>query len=151
MIADILAQRHRYSGLCSRFDAAFAFLELLPAGAALGRHDIDGDNCFALVQTYSSKPLAQAKFEAHRKYIDIQFIQSGAETLLWAPLSALTVTTEPYVEERDVAFFATPSQFTPLTLKTGEFAIFYPTDGHAPCLECGMASEVRKVVIKVRV
>jgi YhcH/YjgK/YiaL family protein len=151
MIADTLAERRRYSSLSPRFAAAFDFLEQLPGDVALGRHDLDGDNCFALVQTYTTKPLAQAKFEAHQQYIDIQFIQSGTETLLWTPLSALTVTTQPYAAEKDVAFFATPSQFTPLILRAGEFAIFYPTDGHAPCLECGTANEVRKVVIKVRV
>lgn len=151
MIADTLVQRHRYTSLSARFDAAFAFLEQLPADIAPGRHDLDGDNCFALVQAYTTKPVSQAKFEAHRKYVDIQFVQSGVETLLWTPLAALTEATEPYIDEKDIAFFATPSQFTPLTLKTGEFAIFFPTDGHAPCLECGAASEVRKVVIKVRV
>ena len=118
---------------------------------ALGRHDIDGSNCFALVQTYTTRSLEQAKFEAHRQYIDIQFLQAGRETLLWAPLSQLTSVTEPYNEAKDVEFFATPSQVTPLALQAGEFAIFYPADGHAPMLVCHSASEVRKVVVKVRV
>jgi len=151
VIADCLTQRLRYTSLSSRFGAAFEFLEQLPADVALGRHDIDGDHCFALVQAYTTKPLAEARFEAHRKYIDIQFIQSGHETLLWAPLSLLGEATEPYLEEKDVAFFGTPGHYTPVCLQTGEFAIFHPTDGHAPCLECGPAKEVRKVVIKVQV
>ena len=112
MIADTLAQYHRYTSLSPRFAAAFNFLERLPADAALERHEIDGDNCFALVQAYNTKPLAQAKFEAHRKYIDIQFIQSGRETLLWSPLTALMETTIPYTHDTDVAFFATPAQST---------------------------------------
>jgi len=151
MIADTLDQIHRYQTLSPRFPAAVEFLKHLPADIALGRHDIDGDHCFALVQSYTTKPLAQAKFEAHRKYIDIQFIQAGREVLLWSPLAALTQVTQPYVEEKDVVFFATPPQVTPVSLGAGEIAIFFPEDGHAPGIECGGAAEVCKVVIKVQV
>jgi len=150
MIADTLCQIHRYQALSPRFPAAFEFLKKLPADIALGRHEIEGDNCFALVQAYTTKPLAQAKFEAHKKYTDIQFIQAGRETLLWSPLAALTQVTQPYAEEKDVAFFAMPPQVTPVNLRAGEFTIFFPEDGHAPGIECAGMTEVRKIVIKVR-
>ena len=151
MIADTLAQHSRYHILSPHFAAAFKFLENLPAQPQLGRHDLDGDNCFALVQTYTSKPLAAAKFEAHRKYLDIQYIQSGCETILWTPLTGLTQVTEPYVAERDIAFFATPPQWTPLQLCAGQFAIFCPEDGHAPGVEYDGPVNVLKTVIKIRV
>lgn len=151
MIADTLGQCGRYACLSPRFAAAFGFLKNLPAGLPAGRHGLDGDNCFALVQDYTTKPPAQAAFEAHRKYADIQFIQAGRETLLWAPLVALTQVTKPYLEEKDIAFFAAPPASTPLNLQAGEFAIFFPEDGHAPGLECGGPCAVRKIVIKVRV
>jgi YhcH/YjgK/YiaL family protein len=150
MITDTLAHSHRYLSLSSRFAAAFAFLQQLSPTQPDGRCDIDGDNCFALVQTYQSKPLPQAKFEAHRQYTDIQFIQAGREYILWAPLATLTQVTEPYVAERDIAFFANPPQWTTINLCPGDFTIFFPEDGHAPGVECYGQSEVRKVVIKVR-
>lgn len=150
MITDTLAQCRRYSKMSPRFAAAFEFLEKLPARQPDGRHDLDGDNCFALVQTYTTRPLAEAKFEAHRQYIDIQFIHAGRESILWSPLAALTQVTGPYVAERDIAFFANPPQWTPIRLHAGQFTIFFPTDGHAPGIECDGATEVRKVVIKVR-
>jgi len=150
MIADTPVLSHRYLSLSPRFAAAFEFIKKLPADQPLGRVDLDGDNCFALIQSYNTKPLAQAKFEAHKKYIDIQFIQAGRETLLWSPLSALTETLEPYVAEKDVAFFGVPSLVTPINLRAGDFTIFFPEDGHAPGIECGGSVEVRKVVIKVR-
>jgi YhcH/YjgK/YiaL family protein len=150
MIADTLAQCGRYVSLSPRFAAAFEFLRKLPADQPLGRVDLDGDNCFALVQAYNTKPLNEGKFEAHRKYIDIQFIQAGRESLLWVPLAALRETTQPYSDEKDVAFYATPSRTTSINLSAGEFTIFFPEDGHAPGIECGGAGEVRKVVIKVR-
>ena len=151
MILDQLNQSHRYHGLSSRFAAAFEFLQKLPANAPDGRQDIDGDDCFALVQGYVTKPVAQAKFETHRRYIDIQFIQAGRETILWAPLTTLTEVTQPYAAEKDVSFYGTPAQVTPIQLCAGKFAIFFPEDGHAPCLELNGPAEVRKTVIKVRV
>ena len=150
MIADTLAKYRRYKNLSPRFAAAFEFLAKLPAGQPDGRCDIDGDNCFALVQSYTTKPLAQAKFEAHRQYTDIQFILAGCEALLWSPLAALTQVTEPYAAERDIAFFANPPQWTPVHLAAGQFTIFFPEDGHAPGIESAGPEAVRKVVIKVR-
>ena len=151
MIADTLSQCRRYIALSPRFAAAFEFLRQLPADQPLGRHELDGDHCFALVQTYATKPLAEAKFESHRKYIDIQFLQAGSETLLWSPLAALTKITEPYDAARDITFYAPPPQVTPINLRAGEFTIFFPEDGHAPGLEYSGPTEVRKVVIKISV
>ena len=150
MITDTLAQSHRYHSLSPHFAAAFEFLRRFTAAQPDGRCDIDGDNCFALVQSYASKPLALAKFEAHRQYTDIQFIYAGQESILWAPLATLTQVTEPYVAERDVAFFANPLHSTAINLHAGDFTIFFPEDGHAPGVQYNGSSEVRKVVIKVR-
>lgn len=150
MITDLLAESHRYHSLSPRFAAAFEFLHKLPASTPDGRCDIEGDDCYALVQSYVSKPLAQAKFESHRRYIDIQFIQAGCESILWSPLATLPQVTSPYVTERDIAFFANPPHWTAINLTAGLFSIFFPEDGHAPGIESGGPCEVRKVVIKVR-
>ena len=151
MIADTFSQCDRYAAHSPRFAAAFEFLRKLPADQPPGRVVLDGENLFALVQSYKTNPLAGAKFEAHRKYVDIQFIQSGCETILWSPLAALTEIVQPYDAAKDIAFFATPQFVTPVHLRAGGFAIFFPADGHAPGIECGAAVEVRKVVIKVSV
>jgi biofilm protein TabA len=150
MITDTLELCHRYASLHPRFAAAFEYLKKLPADQPLGRHEIDGDNCFALTQSYTTKLAADGKFESHEKYIDIQFIQTGAETLLWAPRATLKVT-QPYNAEKDVAFYAMPARTTPVNLVAGEFVIFFPEDGHAPGIEFGSAATVRKIVIKIRV
>ena len=151
MILDTLAQWPRYQHLAPRLDLAFRFLETLPANQPLGRFELDGDRCFALVQTYTTRPVADGKFETHQQYLDIQFIQAGRETILWAPLATLTHVTQPYAPEKDIAFFANPPDCTPLRLAAGWFAILFPADGHAPCLEWDAPAIVRKVVIKVRV
>lgn len=151
MITDVLAQSARYNILHPLFARSFEFLKTLPASQAPGRYDIQGDDCFALVQGYNTKPVAQAVFEAHRKYIDIQFIQAGRETIFWAPLSSLPQVTQDYSSERDIAFFAAPQHAEAIHLRAGGFVIFFPEDGHAPGVECAGATEVRKAVIKIRV
>jgi YhcH/YjgK/YiaL family protein len=151
MVLDILANAGRYESLNSRFAKAFAWLRTMDGTQELGRHDIDGDHCFALVQTYESKPIEKAKFEAHRKYIDIQFIHSGRETILWAPLDTMKEETMAYSDEKDAALWKLTAGTTPLHVSAGHFAILWPEDAHAPCIEWDKPEQVFKVVVKVAV
>jgi YhcH/YjgK/YiaL family protein len=151
MVLDILANAARYESLNSRFAQAFAWLRTMDGTQELGRHDIDGDHCFALVQTYESKPIEKAKFEVHRKYIDIQFIHSGRETILWAPLDTLKEETMAYSDEKDAALWKLTADTTPLHVSAGHFAILWPQDAHAPCIEWDKPEQVFKVVVKVAV
>ena len=151
MVHDTLDNAARYEALSPRFAAAFAYLRTVDGTQPLGRHDIDGDNCFALVQTYATKPLEAAKFEAHRKYIDIQYIHSGRETILWAPLAIMQEETMAYTEAKEAALFKLVPDRTELHLGPGHFTILYPQDAHAPCVEWGTPEQVFKVVIKVAV
>jgi biofilm protein TabA len=151
MILDTLDNSARYESLNSRFAKAFAYLRTVDGTQPLGRCDIDGDHCFALVQTYETKPVERAKFEAHRKYIDIQFVHSGRETILWAPLAAMQEETMAYNEEKEAALWKLIPDVTPLHMSGGHFAILYPQDAHAPCTEWDKPEQIFKVVIKVAV
>lgn len=151
MVLDTLANAARYESLNSRFAKAFAYLRTVDGTQELGRHDLDGDHCFALVQTYETKPVEKAKFEAHRKYIDIQFIYSGRETILWAPLATMKEETMAYSDEKDAALWKLTPDTTPLHVSAGHFAILWPQDAHAPCIEWEKPEQVFKVVIKVAV
>lgn len=151
MILDTLDNAARYASLNSRFAKAFAFLRTVDGSQALGRHDLDGDACFALVQTYETKPEEKALFEAHRKYIDVQFIHSGRETILWAPLAAMKEETMAYTEEKDAALWKLVPEATPLHVSAGHFTILWPQDAHAPCIEWDKPEQVFKVVVKVAV
>lgn len=151
MILDILANSPRYEPLHPRFARAFAFLRAFKGTEAPGRHDLDGDNAFALVQSYTTKPAASALFEAHRKYIDVQYVFSGRETILWAPLSAMRETTMPYDEKKEAALFKLIPDVTPLHLSGGHFTILYPEDAHAPTIVWDEPTVVVKVVVKIKV
>ena len=106
MIIDQLNNAVFYRGLSRRIAAGLKFLAQTDCRSlAPGRHAIDGDNVFALAQEYQTKPRSQGVWEAHRRYIDIQYVVSGIEIMGYAPISALAVT-QPYSAEKDCALFA---------------------------------------------
>lgn len=151
MIQDTLNNSARYEILSPRFAKAFAFLRTVDGTQVLGRHEIDGDRVFALVQKYAPKPLDHALFEAHRKYIDVQFVHSGRETILWAPLAAMKEQTMAYDETKEATLWKLVPDVTPLHMSAGHFAILFPQDAHAPGVEWERSEEVFKVVVKVAV
>ena len=116
-----------------------------------GRYDLDGDRVYALVQRYRTKPLAEAKWEAHQRYLDIQYIAEGTECMGHALLHNGLTVQQSYDAEKDFALYEADGDF--FTLQAGSFAIFAPQDVHAPGLAAdGPASsaDVCKVVIKCR-
>ena len=148
MILDCLPQWRRYATTLSGLAKAFEYLQTLDAGCPNGRYELDGDKVFALVQSYQSKPRAEGKWEAHCKYIDVQYIASGAERIGWTHVSRLTLT-EPYDETKDIAFYKGTGDF--VTVPAGSFAILFPEDAHMPGIAVDTPSPVTKVVVKVRV
>lgn len=167
MIIDHLSRTDLYRGIGPRFARAFDFLnstDLLKL--PLGKHELEGDKLFALVQEYTPKPRAVGKFEAHERYWDIQCVAQGAEKMGWVDRGLLTVS-DPHDLAKDIAFFDSPvsgpGEF--LILSAGYFMVLGPADAHMPgvALADDPASEisfsshlagppgtqVRKIVIKV--
>lgn len=149
MILDRLANWKQYRGLDPNWDLALQYLcdtDLLTL--KLGRHDLDGNRLFVLVQDYLTKPDEQGRWEAHQRYCDIQYVARGTERVGVANLENMRIE-EPYDAERDVAFFSGAGDF--ITLPEGSFAIFAPQDVHMPSLVCGTSGPVRKIVVKAAV
>ena len=88
------------------------------AALPLGRTDIEGDDVYVLLSEADTKPPEQVQFEAHRRYIDIQLVVRGQESIGVTPLAGL-VTTEPYDAARDIEFFAVPQQSETVALRSG--------------------------------
>lgn len=114
------------------------------------RHDIDGDNLFATVSEYISKNEETTQFEAHRKYIDIQYVVSGKEVMNIAPLTSIKEVITRYDASKDIEF-VTVKKVVNYKATPSNFFIFFPVDAHRPGLKDGANSPVRKVVIKVKI
>lgn len=151
MILDTLNQWPQYASISPRFQKAFAFLREVRDDIVVGRHEIDGEDVYASVQKHLTKPLEERQFEAHRKYIDIQYIQRGRELIYWAPLPWLTTVTMAFKEEHDAALFKVIPDAVPIQVRAGQFAILFPEDGHVPSCAWGEPAEVLKVVVKVKI
>ena len=149
MIIDKLSNSHLYSSLGERINIAFAYLKQIDfSKTESGRYDIDGDNIFALVNEYTTKDESDGKLEAHKKYIDVQFVAKGCELMGYAPLNNQKVMNE-YNEQNDITFFDGERSFTKVDEEM--FAIFFPTDLHMPGIKVQKSEYVKKVVIKVKV
>jgi YhcH/YjgK/YiaL family protein len=120
------------------------------AALPLGRTTIDGDDVYVLLSEAQTRPPEQVRFEAHRRYIDIQLVVRGQEAIGLAPVAAL-VTSEPYDAARDVEFFEPPPQSETIDLREGDLAVFAPGDGHRPSLHLEGPHVTRKAVVKVTV
>jgi biofilm protein TabA len=146
MIADHLANVHRYGG-DPRLARAFAFLQR-PDFATLadGRYEIDGSAVYALVQRYTSKLPAQGRWEVHRNYADLQAIVEGTERIGYGPIEGFARGT--YDPAKDVEFLSGDGDF--LRLAPGDFVVLWPGEVHMPGMAVGEPAPVTKVVVKIR-
>ena len=146
MILDTLDNYHLYQSINERIAKGFEFLHNTDLDAIpSGKHDIDGDTIFALVQEYQTKPLAECKLESHKKYIDIQYVIRGEEFM------GITTKNNQKIlevnEDKDYTFYEGTTSL--VRVSKGMFTIFFPDDLHQPCVQTESAAEVKKVVIKV--
>lgn len=112
-----------------------------------GRYDIDGDNLFAAVSEYETESFEERQFESHQKYIDVQYVPSGAETLYWAEVKTLMQTSESFSQGGDIAFYKGKAQGS-VTLCGGTCAVLFPEDAHMPNCISGEKQRVdRKSVV----
>ena len=129
-----------------RLDAGFDFIANLKSSELSdGRHPIDGDSVYALVQSYTTGQASEPQFEAHRKYIDIHLILSGVENIGWKNRPTCSQRSKDYDPETDGENF-TDEPDAWATVHPGAFVIFLPDDTHAPMVGTG---EIHKVVVKV--
>lgn len=149
MIVDHLKNAGVYRALSERFAAGFDYLQRTDFSKLPdGRYDIAGDDVYAMVQSYESKPESHGRWEAHRLNADIQYVIAGREKMGIAPVTRMR-TQVAYDEEKDVEFFSGEGEF--VTIETGTFAVFLPQDVHMPMLAVDRPGWVKKVVVKIRV
>jgi len=152
MILDSLTQVDRYLALHPLFARAFEFLR----GADLktlapGKHTVQGEQIFAIVEACAGRTRAEAKLECHRRYIDIQLVLEGVDEMGWKPVAECVDPATDYDAARDIRFFNdAPSSW--VATPPGSFCLFFPDDAHAPLVSTLTGTDavvIRKVVVKV--
>lgn len=146
MVLDVIENLHKYSALNQGFARAIDFL-LRPdlRNLALGKYEIDAERVYAMVSKDSGCKKEEALLEGHEKYIDIQLVLSGTDTMGWKSKSLCKNPTGAYDPEEDIQYFAdVPDAW--IATHSGSFVIFFPEDAHMPLISSG---QLHKVVVKI--
>ena len=100
-------------------------------------------------QRISDRTLSVKLYEAHRRYIDLQYLVEGRETIYWRPVERLDSGGGLRIGP-DIVFFRDAAG-SALLLEPGLFVVFYPDDAHKPGCHTDVPEQVRKIVVKILV
>ena len=145
-----LSIAEKYDYLAPKFRAGYKwFAETDLAAIADGKYPVLGDEVVADVQSYTTQPESERRFETHDQHFDIQYMAEGEEFFGVCPRDGLKLLESK--PERDVEFWSSPEKYSMVLLKKGEFIVVAPEDAHKPRCAVGSPAKVRKVVVKVKV
>jgi YhcH/YjgK/YiaL family protein len=146
MVIDHLKNAPLYLGMHPRMADAFRYLQKTDfSKIEPGRYEIDGTDLFALIQQYDPKIREKGRWEAHRKYIDVQYVLSGSELFGYAPLERLN--SVAYDEAKDFHELKGDGDFLQVPAET--FLILFPQDAHMPGIAGPASRFVKKIVVKI--
>lgn len=148
MVYDSLNNLETYKGLSEDIYESLKFLKQAGADIACGVHQLN-PRVRAIVSEYETLKENPYGYEAHRRFIDIQFLLKGEEMVCSLPLPQLKET-KAYNADSDVAFYSSDVEPQKLPIGGGYFAILYPQDGHMPQLCINAPSPVKKIVVKIQ-
>lgn len=150
MIYDKLDNIETYEGISPDILLGLKWLRDVNPDIVSGVYEIN-PRVKAIVSEYTTKEINGNGYEAHREFIDIQYLIKGVERISSLPLEYLKES-KTYDEEIDAAFYVERGiKPQDLFLGNGYFAILFPQDGHMPCLCTNEPVEVKKVVVKVHI
>lgn len=131
------------------WQATFKFLGRDLEKLEVGKYTLAGDEAFAMISEYQTKDPKDAKWEAHRKYIDLQYVIEGDEKIGLLPLEKAAAPQE-YNDAKDLIFFGdNDGEYFQANQKI--FFLFFPSDVHRPCIQVEESRPVKKLVIKIAV
>lgn len=147
MIIDTLDNLAKYEAVNPLFKDVVEFIKKNNlAKMGLGKYPIKEGDLFVNIAVAKGKAPDEAVLETHVKMIDIQIPLDGPETYGYTPLCRLPET--PYNAEKDITKYPDLIAESFIDCQPGMFAIFFPQDGHAPCIT--MAPEIKKAIFKVK-
>lgn len=145
MVIDTLDNLSKYESLNPLFKDVVEFLMSNELNVLEeGKHFLKGDDLFLNIMTAKGKTPDEAVMETHNRMIDIQIPLSGEETYGYTP--ACTLPAAEYNEAKDITKIPDLMADSYVTCRPGMFAIFFPQDGHAPCIA---EASIKKAIFKV--
>ena len=134
----------KYAPLLPGIEEAFDAVNALTDYEAK-TYPLSNDNrFFVAVGTTKAPDVA----EAHRKYMDIQYIVKGKEVMGWADLNDCQIVDE-FNEEKDIGKYT--GDFEYVTINEGICYVAFPEDAHMPGRHLEVPNDFVKVVVKLKV
>ena len=147
MIIDKLENLKKYESVNPLFAKVVEFLQQNDLNALeAGIHEIVGKDLFVNIQVAKGKTPDEAVIETHDKMIDIQIPITAAETFGYTQRDQLPKA--EYNAEKDITKIPNLAADSYVTCQPGMMAIFFPQDGHAPCI--AGVPELKKAIFKVK-
>ena len=147
MIIDTLDNLEKYAALNPLFPKVVEFLKANDLSKmADGKYEIEGKDLFVNITTTKGKTPDEAFIETHNKMIDIQIPITAAETYGYTQRELLPDV--EYNAEKDITKIRDLAADSYVTCQPGMMAIFFPQDGHAPCI--AGVPEFKKAIFKVK-
>ena len=148
MIYVKLQHLNRYKGICPSLDTAIDFLQTADLSALKpGRNEVDGDNVFINRFDYETIPQANAIWEGHARYGDIQILISGREKIGVTHAEALERTV--FKEADDFMGYEGPVRCW-YPMEEGDALIVFPEDVHMVKVQLDGPMAVSRAVVKFR-
>ena len=147
MIIDKLENLKLYASLNPLFPKVLEFLQQHDLNTLEeGKHEIVGKDVFVNIQVAKGKTPEAAVIEHHDKMIDIQIPITATETFGYTQRDQLPKA--EYNAEKDITKIPDLAADSYVTCQPGMMAIFFPQDGHAPCI--AGVPELRKAIFKIK-
>jgi len=150
MIIDRLENLGKYVAMNPLFADVVEFLKGHDLNAMeTGKYPIKDKDLFLNLTVAKGRAREDATLETHIEMIDIQIPLSCEETFGYTPQADLDLPGFEYNAEKDITKYGDTMAQTYVTLRPGQMAIFFPQDGHAPCI--ANEPEIKKAIFKVKV
>ena len=147
MIIDTLDNLEKYAAINPLFPKVVEFLKANDLSKmADGKYEIEGKDLFVNITTTKGKTPDEAFIETHNKMIDIQIPITAAETYGYTQRELLPDV--EYNAEKDITKILDLAADSYVTCQPGMMAIFFPQDGHAPCI--ATVPEFKKAIFKIK-
>ncbi len=147
MIIDTIDNLGKYVALNPLFADVVEFLKTNDLQTMeAGKYPIKDKDLFLNLSLAKQRTKDTAILETHINMIDIQIPITCAETFGYTPLEDLP--DFEYNVEKDITKYGDTKAQTYVTVNPGQMAIFFPQDGHAPCII--EKEEIKKAIFKVK-
>lgn len=114
---------------------------------SLGRYEIEETEIYAVVSQYNTRSVEESKWEAHKKYADLQIVLDGTENIFVSDIASVKI--GEYHEDTDYLECNGASE-NAVKMNTEYGLLLMPQDAHMPgiCVN-EEPSYVKKCVFKI--